>query len=203
MKKLAVFTALVMLLAVGAAFGQSGEFVDVEVPEYGYAFMLPSEFSMDGELDKTTSWLYQPGAGGSAGGAVGGMLSSRIPGGLGGGGGLDSALSIYVNWTWMPDVSSSTMYTENKKSTLQNINSPDPDYIDLVELSIDGGYAYWYKEENKDDPEEIHRWHIQMYGNDSAYTVGLCGVYRQFEEWGPIYEEVVHSFRLIPLEGNK
>jgi len=28
-------------------------------------------------------------------------------------------------------------------------------------------------------------------------------VYRQFEDWGPVYEEVVHSFGLIPLEGNK
>jgi|GEM_PF-2307781 len=201
MKKLAVFTVLVMLLTVGVAFGQSGEFVETEVPEYGYAFDLPKEFELLEEIDKTTSWMFQPGAGG---GAVGGMLKSRIPGGIAGGGGADSALSIYVNWTWMPDVSSSTMFNENKKSDLQNINSPDPDYTDLIVLDgFEGGSAYWYKEVDKDDPEEIHRWHIKMYGNDSAYVVGLTGVYRQFEEWGPIYEEVVHSFRLIPLEGTK
>ena len=48
--------------------------------------------------------------------------------------------------------------------------------------------------------DEIHRWHIKSYGNKSAYTIGLTGTYAQFAEWGPVYEEVIKSFKLIPME---
>ena len=105
----------------------------------------------------------------------------------------------------MPDVPSKVMHDVNKKSELQNMTSPDPDYRDLIEFDRKKGYVfdgntYWYKEVDKTKSDEIHRWHIKAYGNKSAYTVGLTGTYGQFAKWGPVYEKVVKSFRLIPLE---
>ena len=207
MKRVSIFAVIALCLGVVMVMAQSGEFVDTEVGKYGYAFKLPKEFSLQDKIDKTTSWMYQPGAEPAGGGSPLSGLKPKLPGigGIGGGGdegggGKESALTIYVNWVWMPDVSASTLYNTNKKSEMDNINSPDPDYTDLQVLDIDGGSAYWYKEVDKDDPDEIHRWHVKMFGNKSMYTVGLCGTYKQFEKWASTYEEVVMSFKLIPME---
>ncbi len=140
--------------------------------KYGFALELPPEFALVDE-DKTTTFQYQPGADGS--------------------GPLEPALMVYVNWVWMPSVPSTVLYDANKKSDLQNISSPDPDYRDLVDFDRKKGYAYagntyWFKEVDKPAPDEIHRWHIKSFGNKSAYTIGLTGTYGQFEKWGPVYE---------------
>ena len=193
MKRIAVFTVFAMFLGVMMVMAQSGEFVDTPVPSFGYTFNLPTEFELEGKIDKTTTWMYQPGA-------VGGGALDKIGGGLGLGGGTEKepALTIYVNVVEMSDVSSKTLYDVNKKSDLDNINGKHPDYTDLQVLEVDDGYAYSYKEIDKADPTEIHRWHVKMFGNDNSYTIGLCGTFEQFTEWGPIYEEVVKSFNLIP-----
>ncbi len=179
------FAMLVMAFAFVARAGDLEHgWKEYESRKYGFALALPPEFAVQDE-DKTTNFLYQPGADGSR------------P--------LEPALGIYVNWTWMPDVPSKVMYAANKKSELQDMTSPDPDYHDLIDFDRKKGYAhegntYWYKEVDKPDPGEIHRWHIKSYGNKSAYTVGLTGTYGQFAKWGPVYEKVVKSFRLIPME---
>jgi hypothetical protein len=152
--------------------------------KYGFALKLPPEFEVHDE-DKTTTFQYQPGADGT--------------------GATEPALMVYVNWVWMPDVPSKVIHDANRKSDLQNMTSPDPEYKDLVEFDRKKGYAYdgntyWYKEVDKPKPDQIHRWHIKSFGNKSAYTLGLTGTYGQFERWGPIYEQIVKSFRLIPME---
>ena len=220
-----------------AAVVTAEDYTVFESKKYGYSLKLPKEFKLDGKEDKTTTWLYQPGSApasepaaapakeekkpkkglggmvrGAAGGLVGGSGAKEESGAAAapaGGQQLEPALTIYVNWVWMPDVATSTLFETNKKSDLQDINSPDPTYTDLVVLDkksgydFEGGSAYRYKEKDKSDPAEIHRWHIKAFGNKSSYTIGLCGTFGQFEKWGPVYEEVIKSFKLIPLEGNK
>ncbi len=220
-----------VLLAVGLGLvllpgsAQAGEeWKTYETSKYGFRVNVPAEFELNDE-NKGATWMYQPGSvkesdSSSKTKKKKKKFGIRVRGvgfsteeseeesssGSGGGGGLESALTIYVNWVWMPDVSSSTMYSTNKKSDQQNIDSPDPDYQDIADFSKKKDYAYegntyWYKEIDKGTGEgsEIHRWHIKSYGNKSAYTVGLCGTYEQFEKWGPVYEKVIKSWELIPM----
>jgi hypothetical protein len=153
--------------------------------KYGFALDVPPEFKLQ-EEDKTTTFTYQPGADGK--------------------GPMEPALLLYVNWVWMPDVPSKVMHGANKKSDQQDMTSPDPSHRDLIEFDRKKGYAYdgntyWYKEVDKKSGDDIHRWHIKAFGNKSAYTIGLTGTFAQFARWGPVYEKVVKSFRLIPMEG--
>ena len=180
----AAAAVLVAGMAAGGARGLEPGWQEYQSKKYGFALEIPPGFQLRDE-DKTTTFLYQPGADG------------RGP--------LEPALGIYVNWAWMPDVPSKVIYAANKKSELQNMSSPDPDYRDLVDFDRKKGYAYdgntyWFKEVDKPAAGEIHRWHIKSYGNKSAYTVGLTGTYGQFAKWGPVYERVVKSFRLVPME---
>lgn len=225
MKK-ACLLALALTLGAAIAVAQSGEYTTYESKKFGYSLKIPKEFKMEGKEDKTTQWIYQPGSTPAAGekaekagkGKLGSKLKGAIGGAIGGvagdaadapggGGELEPAVMIYVNWVWMPDVPSETMYKTNKESVEQDIKSPAPTYTDLKPLvkengypNFTGGQGFFYKEVNKDAPDEIHRWHINAYGNQSSYIVGLTGTYEQFQKWGPIYDEVVKSFRLIPME---
>ncbi|HNT88705.1 MAG TPA: hypothetical protein PKL84_12660, partial [Candidatus Hydrogenedentes bacterium] len=143
-----------------AAVVAAEDYTVFESKKYGYSLKIPKEFRLDGQEDKTTTWIYQPGAapatesaepakkeekkpkkglGGIARGAAGSLVggaqaeeAAGAPAEAGGGQALESALTIYVNWVWMPDVATSTLFEANKKSDLQDINSPDPTYKDLV-----------------------------------------------------------------------
>lgn len=183
----ALCAAVTLCLGLNAGAQEAASWPEFQSKKYGFALRVPPEFKLT-EEDKTTSFQYQPGADGS--------------------GPLEPGLLIYVNWTWMPDVPSKTMYDINRKSDQQNMTSPDPDYHDLVPFDRKKGFAYdgntyWYKEVDKTDPADIHRWHVKSYGNKSAYTVGLTGTYGQFAKWAPVYEQVVKSFRLIPIAGQE
>jgi hypothetical protein len=199
---------------------QYKDFKKVDVEKYGYRMWVPKEFELSGKIDKTSSWMFQPGSAttskkkskkfGLRGSVKIGKLGlsgskSQTETSEGSGGGLESAVSIYVNWAWMPDVDSKTMYNANLKQVKDDIDSPDPDYRKVQHFDKKKGYKYegltfWYQEVDKDAGDEIHRWHIKSYGNKSAYVIGLCGTYEQFKEWGPKYEKVIKSFELIPLE---
>ena len=223
MRYCASFGVCVVVMAVCGVAVVAGvragtmEWKTYESEKYGFSLKVPAEFNLESE-DKGATWIYQPGSAAASetkqekkrgfGINVGGVrigTSETETTTSGGGGGLEPALTIYVNWVWMPDVDSGTMCSTNKRSDEQNMKSPDPDYHDLQVFDKDKGYAmegntYWYKEVDKTDGGEIHRWHIKSYGNKSAYTVGLCGTYAQFKEWGPVYEEIVKSWKLIPIQ---
>jgi len=219
---------VVLLASVVFMMAASAELSVFECKKYGFSMKIPKEFKLTGE-DKTMTWTYQPGADAPAkeepaasggekkkglGAAVGGLLKNKAKSAEPSAPAetkseLEPALTIYVNWVWMPDVASSTGFETNKKSDQQNIDSPDPDYKELVVMTknpayaVDKDLAYRYKEIDKKDPAEIHRWHVKAFGNKSFYTLGFCGNFKQFEKWGPIYEECIKSFKLIPLEGAK
>ncbi|MBI1321272.1 MAG: hypothetical protein GC168_20290 [Candidatus Hydrogenedens sp.] len=218
MTKAAMLTAGLAVACAFALPAQAREWKTFESKKYGYSLKIPAEFTISDE-DKTTNWIYQPGSAATGDSSKSKKKSfgvnirgigfkteeSESSSSSGDSGGLQPALGIYVNWTWMPDVDSGTMYSTNKKSDQQNIDSPDPDYKDIVDFDKKKGYdyegnTYWYKEVDKSQGDEIHRWHIKSYGNKSAYIVGLTGTYEQFKEWGPVYEEVIKSWKLIPLE---
>lgn len=223
----ALLFALVAAVGVAGAVAQSGEFKTYESKKFGYSLKIPKEFEMEGKEDKTTQWMYQPGStpapakeekaekGGKfkIGAKVKGLVGDAVGGAAdaadsaSGGGELEPAVMIYINWTWMPDVSSSTLFDANRDQVEKDIKSPAPSYTDLKVLNKENGYpnfsggqGIYYKEVDKDTGDEIHRWHIGAYGNKSSYIVGMTGTYEQFEKWGPIYEEVVKSFKLIPME---
>lgn len=224
--KTMIGAGVIAVVGVLTATAQSGEFKTFESKKFGYSLKIPKEFEMEGKEDKTTQWMYQPGSAPKAqaapaeegkkpklGGRMKKLVGDAIGGAAGGaasesaGGTLEPAVMIYVNWVWMPDVSSDTMFSTNKKSIDQDIASPAPSYRDLKVLTKENGYpnfsggqGFFYKEVNKDAGDEIHRWHINAYGNQSSYIVGMTGTYGQFQQWGPIYEEVVKSFKLIPME---
>jgi hypothetical protein len=190
MKRRVIFlTLLVFFVGVVAAVAQSGEFVDTSVDKFGYAFKLPKEFKIEGKIDNTTTWMYQPK---SVGGMIGGVAGI--------GGGKEPALTIYVNWVFMETPGSKQLFDINKKSDMDSIKAPNSKMKDLKVLTIKDGFGYWYKESDKSDPTEIHRWIVKLFGNKSMYTIGLAGTYQQFEKWGPIYEQVIASFVLIPLK---
>lgn len=218
--------AVAMVCAGSMFIGQAAEareWKTYENKKYGYSLKIPAEFELQSE-DKSTSWIYQPGSAASGSETTtkkkkGFSIGARIKGinvgttqseettseGSSSGGGLESALSIHVNWVWMPDVAPETLYNANMDSVKKDMTSPDPNYKDPIPFAKKEGYAYegntfWYKEVDKSKGDEIHRWHIHSSGNKSDYGVILGGTYAQFEEWGPVYEEVVKSFQLIPIE---
>jgi len=231
MKRIAVLTCLCMLACTLRALAQSGEYVTYESKKYGYSIKLPKELKIqEGGEDKTTSWSFQPGSAPDAkataagekpksGKGLGGLVKG-VAGAVGGAATdkaagaapkqeLEPAVGIYINWVWMPDVPANTLFETNKKSDLQDISSPDPTFKELVVMdkkggyAIEGGSAYRYKEKDKKDPNDIHRWHVKAFGNKSFYTLGFTGTYKQFAKWGPEFEESIKSFKLIPLQAPK
>jgi hypothetical protein len=214
---------LAMALVTTVAWTPSAtarEWKTYESKKYGFALKVPAEFELQSE-EKGASWMFQPGStktgattktkrrGFNIGTRIGGInigtsQSEQTTTSGSSGGGLQSAVSIHVNWVWMPDVAPETLFKANMDSIKKDMESPDPNYTDPIVFSKKEGYAhegntFWYKEVDKDKGDEIHRWHIHGSGNKSDYGVVLGGTYEQFKEWGPVFEEVVKSFQLIPI----
>ena len=215
-----VVACAVVALAM-APTAQAREWKTYESKKYGFSLKVPAEFELQSE-EKGASWMFQPGSAATGDTTKkkkkGFSINTRIKGiNIGtsqseetttsgsGGGGLESAVSIHVNWVWMPDVAPETLFKANMDQVKKDISSPDPNYKDPIVFSKKEGYDYegntfWYKEVDKSKGDEIHRWLIHSSGNKSDYGVILGGTYEQFEEWGPVFEEVVKSFKLIPIE---
>lgn len=214
-RQIAGVIAFLAVMAMGLS-AVAIEMTDTTVDKFGYRLKIPEGFVLEGKIDNTTNWIRHKAGGAAAKPAeeapkkkgfgsklksvVGAKADESAPAADAGGSG-EAALMVYVNWTYMPDVSSKQMFDINKKSMLDKINGPNPTYTDLKELKLKDGYGFSYKEVDKSDGTEIHRWHINAYGNKSAYTVGLTGTFEQFAEWGKVYQEVIDSFAFVPLKG--
>jgi hypothetical protein len=187
--KSAVFTVMFLLVGVTLAAAQSGEFVDTSVDAFGYAFKLPKEFALKGKIESTTTWEYRPGSVGGTPGSPAGVAGSKEP-----------ALTISVNRVAIETPTSSQLYQINREIDMDAAKAPDAGIRDLKDLTIENGYGYWYKETDKSDPNAMHRWIVRLFGNNGVYTIALAGPFKEFEEWGPAYEQVIESFQLITLK---
>ncbi|MBN2223427.1 MAG: hypothetical protein JW765_01995 [Deltaproteobacteria bacterium] len=173
-KTIVMAAAAIFLCAVSAAAG--GELVDTRVEKFGYAVAIPVEFFLDGTVSDTAAWTYLPD-------------SSTVPPG--------PALTIWVNRVQIQTPGSRQLFDINKKSDTDAAGAPDAPIKDLTVLDIRGGYGYWYKESDKTDPAEIHRWVVKVFGNGGVYILCFSGPSAEFAAWEPVFERVIGSFTLI------
>jgi len=164
---------------VGTLFRAWKQYENVAI---GIRALVPEPFLLTSE-DSTVAWAFQP-------------LDET--------GALGQPLSIYVNYAPLPGVDPKLVFDANKAMVESQTAENFPVYDSFEELDrYDNGagpvYGFWYKECPKADPDEIHRWHAGVYGNEAAYTVGCAGAYRLFEAWGPALEAVIREFKLVPV----
>ncbi len=188
MKKTIVCGAIALsalLACVVTAAAQGGEFVDVTVDRLGYFLTIPKEFSLDTATTDATAWVYRPEPGEGAAG-------SPAP---------ESGLfTIWVDRVAVETKNLTGLYEIDRKYDLDAGKAPHPAVRDLQDLTIPDGYGYWYKEADTSDPTAMHRWIARVYGNGGVYTVCLAGPFGEFDAWGPVFEQVIASFRLIPMK---
>ncbi|MFH1454088.1 MAG: hypothetical protein ABIH00_08960 [Armatimonadota bacterium] len=157
--------------------GFSGELEEYESEDGQYIIAVPVEFELT-EEGYTTHWT-----------------GPKIN---------DMATSMSVNFVDMPDVNSDVLYQTNLDSYKKK-----KDYTDVQPVKIKGkGLAFRVKEANhkpgkssqEKDPNDIHRWHMFVFGNGKFYTMGFCANYQTFKDnkVQDIYEEVIKSVELAP-----
>ena len=171
--------------ASGDAGDFSGEFSAYEDDFNGFAIDVPVEFTLSSK-GQTTDW------------------QGPILDGLG--------TLIYINSAPIPGVSSQTLYDANFQQYQQ-----DRFYIEVEPVEI------FFKEEGKEPirvpafsakevdnqrgtrdsklPDDIHRWHLFVFGNERTYTLGFTGSFQTFQDNDvqDVYEQVLASVRLIPI----
>ncbi|MCC6145073.1 MAG: hypothetical protein IT368_14805, partial [Candidatus Hydrogenedentes bacterium] len=108
---------LVGACALGLAqMAGAAEMKEYKDTKHGYKLKIPAQFQVQ-EEGQTTTWIYQPGSAPAdtgkkkGGGLLKNLAKNALPGAgaadaAAGGGELQPALTIYVNWVWMPDVDS-------------------------------------------------------------------------------------------------
>jgi hypothetical protein len=173
--------ALLVCAAVAAA--QSGEYVDTSVGRFGYALALPAEFSLEGAVGETTTWTFRPASTGEAEAADG----------------EGAPLVIWVNRMPVETPNLPGLYEISRAADLESQGRADPSVTGLTDLSLTGAYGYRYREADKSDPNDLHRWIVKVFGNGAVYTVCISGPFGQFPTWSPVFEQVILSFRLIPI----
>ena len=160
--------------------GFSGE-ASVHVDDYnGFQVSIPAEFALD-VSGQTTNW-------------TGPILNS-------------GAVGIYVNAAPLPGVSSGTLL-----QTYQQQYEQDRFYTDVVATTVPYGDstvpALRVREVNnrqgsRDEkaPDDIHRWHLIVFGNERVYTWGFTGMYQTFQDnlVQDMYEDVIGSVELVPI----
>jgi hypothetical protein len=164
---------------VGTLFGAWKQYENVLL---GFRMLVPDRFTLMSE-DSTVVWTFQP-------------VDET--------GAMDKPLSIYVNYAPIPGVDSKRVFDANKGAIESQIagNGSVYDFFEAIDPYDNGAgsvHGFWYKESPKSDPDEIHRWHAGLYGNEAAYTVGCTGAWSLFEAWGPAFEAVIHEFVLVPV----
>lgn len=161
--------------------GQTSEYRD---DHNGYKFRLPVEFKLN-EKGATTDWV---------GPLIDGM-----------------AASVSVNVTEMPDVPESVMYDVNLKS-----KKKDSRYTNVVPLKVKIGSKTAlgfrcieannvYGTSDLKAPSDIHRWHLYVFANRREYLMGMSTAFSvyQAKKIQPVYEEIIKSFEIIPIDKKK
>jgi len=178
-------TAAVLLVWAASAVCQAVELVDTPVQKYGYALGIPEGFTLAGAVSDTTAW---PGRIETPAGATD---TSDEEG---------RTLTIWVNRTPVDAKDLTALAAICRRDDAESVNATGSTIHDFANLTIDGGYGYWYKEADKGSPDANHRWIARVFGNGAAYTICAAGPFGEFEAWGRVFERVIGSFRLVPVE---
>jgi len=159
----------------------SGKFSEYVDSYNGYKLKVPVEFQR-GDRGATTTWQGPLMDGGSA--------------------------SMYINAAPMKGVPSQTVYEINLKSKKEDRN-----YTEVVPVKVKFGNktvpAFRCKESNRrpgspdmKSPEDIHRWHLFVFGNEMVYTMGFAGPFASFQanKLQTTYDPVIQSVELVPIQ---
>jgi hypothetical protein len=185
MRKTTALTAAILLALAASAAAQSGELLDTKVEKFGYALVIPREFSLKGPVTETTAWTSPPDTAVAAPGAAGET---------------GAALTIWVNRVPVETKNLAGLYEVGRRYDADIAKGPGATIHDVRDLTLEGGYGYWYKEADKGSPAANHRWIARVFGNGAVYTICVAGPFGEFGTWGPAFEQVIASFRLVPTK---
>jgi len=160
--------------------GFSGE-SDSYLDDYnGFRLDVPVEFALN-QQGQTTDW-------------IGPIIN-------------DGAVMIYVNAAPLPGVDPHTL-----QQTYRQQYEADRAYTDVEPATVpygDGTVPALRVREANNRPgsrdekaaNDLHRWHLFVFGNGRVYTWGFTGMYQTFQEnhVQALYEEVVSSVELVPI----
>jgi hypothetical protein len=119
------------------------------------------------------------------------------------------AVSISVNAAPLPGVSPQTLQTTYRDKYLQ-----DRFYTDVVTTTVPYGNgtvpALMVKEvdnrrgsREQKAPDDIHRWHLFVFGNDRVYTWGFTGMFETFQnpdiDLPGLYRDVMSTVELVGI----
>ena len=123
-----------------------------------------------------------------------------------------SGTLIYINAAPIPGVAPQTLYNANFQQYQQDRFYTEVEPVDIffVEAGKDPVRvpAFRAKEVNNQRgtrdsklPDDIHRWHLFVFGNERSYTLGFTGSFQTFQDNDvqDVYEQALASVRLIPI----
>ncbi len=162
--------------------GRSSTYLD----DYnGFAIDIPAEFSL-GDNGQTTDWQ-----------------GPTLDG---------SGTLIYINAAPIPGVPAQTLYDANFQQYQQDrfYTDVEPVEIFFVEEGQQPVRVPAFRAKEVDNqrgtrdsklPDDIHRWHLFVFGNDRSYTLGFTGSFQTFQDNDvqALYDEVISSVRLVPI----
>ncbi len=160
--------------------GFSGNYAEYLDDYNGFRVNIPEEFALHNQ-GQTTDW-------------IGPILD-------------EGAVGIYVNAAPLPGVDPGTL-----QQTYRQQYEDDRFYTDVQTLSVPYGDrmvpALRAREvdnqrgsRNQKAPDDIHRWHLFVFGNERVYTWGFTGMFQTFQddEVQALYEEVISSVELVSI----
>jgi len=114
---------------------------------------------------------------------------------------------IYINAAPLKGVPSQVVYNANFKSKQEDRN-----YTEVVPVKVKFGNktvpAFRCKEANHKPgspdskaPDDIHRWHLFVFGNEMVYTLGFTGPFSAFQanKLQSAFEPVIQAVELIAI----
>ncbi len=146
----------------------------------GFKLKIPVEFTLH-DKGATTDWI-----------------GPQVDGGV---------AMIYINAAPLKGVPSQVVYNANFKSKQEDRN-----YTEVVPVKVKFGNktvpAFRCKEANHKPgspdskaPDDIHRWHLFVFGNEMVYTLGFTGPFSAFQanKLQSAFEPVIQSVELIAI----